>query len=107
MGPSHVAITRGARGLVGLSDEGYLEMPAFDVEVVDTTGAGDTLHGAFCFGLTQGYGFEDNLVFSSAVAAMKCRRIGGRAGIPRFAEVQAFLRERRSSHPVVCRGQST
>ena len=107
MGPSHVAVTRGARGVVATSDEGSMDIPAFDVEVVDTTGAGDTFHGAFCFGLTQGYGFEDNLVFSSAVAAMKCRKIGGRAGIPGLAEVQAFLRERAPSHPVAGAAEST
>jgi sulfofructose kinase len=94
MGPSHVVITLGARGLVSMEGDRFREMPAFPVEVVDTTGAGDVFHGAFCYGLVLGLGTEDNLKFASATASLKCRHLGGRAGIPTFDEVVAFLRER-------------
>jgi sugar/nucleoside kinase (ribokinase family) len=94
MGPSHVVITLGARGLVSLDGDCFRQMPAFPVDVVDTTGAGDVFHGAFCRGLVLGYGTEENLAFASATAALKCRRLGGRAGIPTFAQVTAFLKER-------------
>jgi len=94
LGPSHAVITLGDRGLVSLSDEGFAELPGFDVEVVDTTGAGDVFHGAFCYGLVQRLDLEGNLRFASAAAALKCRRVGGRAGIPTEDEVNKFLEDR-------------
>jgi len=59
--------------------------------VVDTTGAGDVFHGAFACGVALGYDLRENLRFASAVAALKCRKLGGRAGIPTMDEVRAFL----------------
>lgn len=94
MGPKTAVFTLGSRGVAWLDDEGYGRRDAFPVEVVDTTGAGDTFHGAFCYGLIRGLPLENNLTFASAVAAMKCRRMGGRAGIPRLAEVVRFLSDR-------------
>ncbi|MHC4718219.1 MAG: PfkB family carbohydrate kinase [Planctomycetota bacterium] len=91
MGPAHAIVTLGADGLVCLSDGQFTEMDAFKVEVVDTTGAGDTFHGAFCCGLVRGLDLQTNLAFSSAAAAMKCRKIGGRAGIPTYDQVARFL----------------
>jgi sulfofructose kinase len=89
-----VVITLGEKGLVCLDGPRWIEMPAFAVEVVDTTGAGDTFHGAFCLGLVRGFSLEKNLAFASAAAALKCRALGGRAGIPRRREVVRFLKER-------------
>ena len=97
MGAKCVVVTLGERGLVYFDGETFGELPAFEVEVVDTTGAGDVFHGAFCYGLAQGFPLQENLRFAAAAAALKCRRIGGRAGIPRRAEVDAFLRERGES----------
>lgn len=94
MGPPHVAITLGARGLASLHEDRFVRMAAFDVDVLDTTGAGDVFHGAFCYGLTEGFDLRRNLVFSSAVAALKCRVVGGRAGIPGRETVERFLEER-------------
>ena len=95
MGPPHVVITLGRRGLVFLEGGRFGRLSAFPVKVVDTTGAGDTVHGAFCYGLVEGLPLEKNLAFASAVAAMKCRRLGGRAGIPTRAEVVRFLKQRK------------
>jgi sugar/nucleoside kinase (ribokinase family) len=63
----------------------------FPVDVVDTTGAGDVFHGAFLYGLLQGWEAGDILRFANAVSALKCTRLGGRAGIPTLTEVQGFL----------------
>lgn len=97
MGPGCVVVTRGERGLIFLDGDRYGEMEAFDVDVVDTTGAGDTFHGAFCQGLILGLSTDENLLLASATAALKCRRLGGRAGIPSRREVIDFLAER--GHP--------
>ncbi|HET6429005.1 MAG TPA: PfkB family carbohydrate kinase [Phycisphaerae bacterium] len=99
MGPTHAVVTLGPDGVVCLADGQFITADAFPVDVVDTTGAGDTFHGAFCCGLVRGLDLQTNLAFSSAVAAMKCRKIGGRAGIPNYEQVARFLVERGVSLP--------
>ena len=72
--------------------------PAFPVEVVDTTGAGDVFHGAFLCGMLQQWELEKSVEFASAVAALKCTRLGGRTGIPDRQETIQFLKGRDSRH---------
>ena len=96
MGPHHVVLTLGNEGLAYLSGDRFGEMKAFPVDVVDTTGAGDVFHGAFCYGLVHGFALEKNLTFASAAAAMKFRYLGGRAGIPGRNEVEQFLKDRQA-----------
>jgi sugar/nucleoside kinase (ribokinase family) len=92
-GPKTVVFTLGAKGCVGLDGDKYFEIPAFkDVPIVDTTGAGDVFHGAFIFGLLQGWDAEKTSKFSSAVSAIKCTRLGGRASIPDYKTVQNFIK---------------
>ncbi len=86
-------ITLGSRGSVTFIDDEIIFCPAFRVEAVDTTGAGDVFHGGYLYGLLQKWSIKDTVRFASAVAAMKCRKLGGRAGIPRLFEVQQFLQE--------------
>lgn len=94
-GPDVVVITRGPEGCVAFTAGEVIGQPAIPVEpVVDTTGAGDVFHGAFAYGIALGYGLRENLRFASAVGAMKCRSLGGRAGIPTMPEVQEFLHSR-------------
>ena len=84
-------VTLGDQGCVWLEAGRVRRLPAFRVEVVDTTGCGDVFHGAFTYGLACGWDVERNARFASAVAALKCRALGGRTGIPRHDEVVAFL----------------
>lgn len=91
-GPQVVVITSGPQGCTAFTHEGVIHQPALPVEpIVDTTGAGDVFHGAFAYGIALGYDLRENLRFASAVAALKCRALGGRAGIPTMNEVQQFL----------------
>jgi sugar/nucleoside kinase (ribokinase family) len=96
-GPSVVGITLGAEGCWYSVGEGPVHQPAFSVEAVDTTGAGDTFHGAIAYGLARGWDVPRTVEFASAVAALKCRALGGRPGIPRLKEALAFLRSQGSS----------
>jgi ribokinase len=89
-------ITLGSRGSVTFAADEIIFCPAFSVETVDTTGAGDVFHGGYLYGLLQKWRLPDTVRFASAVAAMKCRKLGGRAGIPRLPEVSQFLQERRA-----------
>jgi len=92
-GPKIAVVTLGERGCVGMQDGHYFELPAFDVPIIDTTGAGDVFHGAFIYGLTQGWDAEKSSRFSSAVSAIKCTRLGGRAAIPDGTMVDRFLKD--------------
>ncbi|MBC7238615.1 MAG: sugar kinase, partial [Chloroflexi bacterium] len=91
LGPRVVVQTLGAEGSYTLTREERFHTPAFSVEVVDTTGAGDVFHGAYLVGLLHGWDLRTVALFSSAVAALKCTKLGGRAGIPTMKEALAFL----------------
>lgn len=84
-------ITLGARGAVFVLDGRPERFPAFEIEVRDTTGAGDVFHGAFIVGLLRGWDVRRTIRFAQATAALKCRRLGARAGIPTAAEAETFL----------------
>jgi ribokinase len=90
-GPKTVVITIGEEGSVGMEkDETYI-VPATAVDAVDTTGAGDVYHGAFIYGILQGWGLRERMRFANTAAALKCRSLGGRAGIPTTQEVHEAL----------------
>ena len=92
--PNWIAVTDGPRG-VWFTDAGAIaHEPAFQVEVVDTLGAGDVFHGALALALGEGMGERAAVRFANAAAALKCSRFGGgRLGAPSRAEVEALLRE--------------
>ena len=94
MGPRVFIETRGDQGCFGVTAEGRFHIPAFDVDVIDTTGAGDVFHGAYIVGMMQGWTPPQCAQFSSAVSACKCKKLGGRAGIPTFEQTMVFLKER-------------
>jgi sugar/nucleoside kinase (ribokinase family) len=88
-----LVITRGVQGSVAYTDHGRYHQPAFEIEaVVDTTGAGDTYHGAFAYAIAQGQTLKEAMRFASATAALSCTALGGRAGLPTAAEVAHLLR---------------
>ncbi|MEG1516287.1 MAG: carbohydrate kinase family protein [Clostridia bacterium] len=89
-GPEIVVVTLGARGMRGVYRDEYLALNAFKVAVRDTTGAGDVFHGAFLYGMLQGWPGERVARFASAVSAIKCTRLGGRAGIPDTKTAERF-----------------
>ncbi len=90
--PRALVVTQGERGCTAFVDDQVIYQPAFPVQpLVDTTGAGDVFHGAFAYGLALGYDLPYNLRFAAAVAALKCRKLGGRAGIPTMNEVLRLL----------------
>ncbi|MBM3775249.1 MAG: ribokinase, partial [Acidobacteria bacterium] len=72
------AMTLGAHGALALQDGRYFYSPAFVVNCVDTTGAGDVFHGAFCFAVLAGWPMRETLDFSNAMAALNCTALGAR-----------------------------
>jgi sugar/nucleoside kinase (ribokinase family) len=66
-------------------------VPAFAVRAVDTTGCGDAFHGAYAAGVAFGLDLAARIRLASAVAALTATRLGGQAGLPDRATVDAFL----------------
>jgi sulfofructose kinase len=89
-----VVITLGKNGLIWKAAGRKGRIPAFSVDVKDTTGAGDVFHGAFAGCLAMGREWIESLTYSSAAAALCCTKLGARTGIPADAEVQRFLKKR-------------
>jgi sulfofructose kinase len=94
------AMTLGAHGSLARIDGEFLYAPAYVVNCVDTTGAGDVFHGAFCYAVLQGMPMREVLEFSNAMAALNCTALGARGGIRPLDEVRALMsRAERRAHP--------
>ncbi len=94
-GPRAVVTTLGAHGCRYLAREGQGELPAYPIDqVVDTTGAGDVFHGAFVFGVVQGWDLRRICDFAGVAAGIKCRGLGAREPIPALPEVERAILHR-------------
>lgn len=75
------AMTLGSHGVLALTDGRFHYSPGYVVPCLDTTGAGDVFHGAFCYSVLNGMSLQDSLDFSNAMAALNCTAVGARGGI--------------------------
>ncbi|MDX2201974.1 MAG: PfkB family carbohydrate kinase [Hyphomicrobiaceae bacterium] len=92
LGPRHVGVTLGAQGYLWREQDGATgTQPAFAVSVTDTTGAGDAFHGAFALMIAEGQPAGAAARVACAAAALKCTRLGARAGLPSRDEVQRLV----------------
>jgi sulfofructose kinase len=85
------AMTLGSFGSIARMDGKFCYSPAFVVNCVDTTGAGDVFHGAYCYGVLEGLSLRDTLDLSNAMAALNCTAIGARGGIADLAAAKALM----------------
>jgi sulfofructose kinase len=88
-----LAVSNGPDDVVYLEGKTLRRLPVFKITPVDTLGAGDAFHGGFVLALAEGQNEVAAMRFGSAVAGLKCTRIGGSAGAPNRTEVEAFLAE--------------
>src|SRR5262244_3442390 len=87
-----VAMTQGARGALAYVENQFIASPAFRPPVIrDTTGAGDAFRAGFIYGLCKGLSIEETMRAANAVAALQCRELGARNGLPTEAELRQFL----------------
>ncbi len=86
------AMTLGHRGALALSEGAYSYVPGFEVTAIDTTGAGDIFHGAFCYGVLEEWPLRETLKFSCAMAALNCTEVGARGGIRGLEEIRQFMK---------------
>jgi len=92
-GAAVVTVTLGAEGSLTWCNGREIRTPAFQVDCVDSTGAGDVFRGAFAAGCLRSSeeDLEDVLAYANAVAALNCRALGSRGGIPTPEEVEQLL----------------
>jgi sulfofructose kinase len=88
---SFLAVTQGAQDVLWREGVTLRRSPVFAVKAVDTLGAGDIFHGAFALALAEGKAEIAAMRFAAAAAGLKCTRLGGSAGAPHRAEVDALL----------------
>jgi len=98
-------MTLGAYGALALCGGRFHYSPAFVVNCVDTTGAGDSFHGAFCYALLKEYPLDRALEFANAFAALNCKALGARGGLRSASEAEELIRsgERRSKQEFAAR----
>ena len=93
-GVKNVLLKLGSRGcLIAQGTLAKERVPAFCVNAVDTTAAGDAFNGAFAVGLMSGVAVIRSAVFASAAAAISVTRAGAQPSMPTLAEVQTFMNE--------------
>lgn len=85
------AMTLGTYGALALEGGSWHYSAGFEVDCVDTTGAGDVFHGAFCYAILNGMPLQEALEFSNAAAALNCTAIGARGHVPVLAEVNQLV----------------
>ena len=96
-GVKTVVITLGGKGSLLVRDGETRLVPAWPVNVVDTTAAGDAFNGALAVALARGDSWSDALMFANAVGALAVSKFGAQPSMPTKAEVEAFLAERRAA----------
>jgi sugar/nucleoside kinase (ribokinase family) len=82
------AMTLGEFGSIAYYQGNFHYSPAYAVDCMDTTGAGDAFHGAFCYAVLQQMPLRKALEFSNAAAALNCLKIGARGGLATLDEVE-------------------
>ncbi|KMT63471.1 ribokinase [Paenilisteria newyorkensis] len=84
-------VTRGKDGVRVCDADGDTDILAVDVEVKDSTGAGDTFNGAFAVAITAGKSLHDAVRFANQAAAQSTTKIGAQVGMPFLEDIEANL----------------
>jgi sulfofructose kinase len=103
------AMTLGAHGALARVDGQFVYAPAFVINCIDTTGAGDVFHGAFCYAVLQDMPIDEALEFSNAMAALNCLGLGARGHIGGLDEVRRLMAhaDRRSDPVIAARAEAS
>lgn len=88
----YLVVTQGPRGAISTDGKTTSSSPGFDVDVKDTTGAGDAFAAAFDNYITEGSSLEDSTLLATAEAAIKIQHVGARIGLPTKKELKKFLK---------------
>jgi sulfofructose kinase len=99
------AATLGAEGVLAWDGLMFHYSPAFEVEPVDTTGAGDIFHAGFAYAVVQGWKLPQALEFSCAAAAAACTAPGARGGIASLDQIKDMIRNGQRRPAAYSQGQ--
>lgn len=91
--PEKLIITLGSKGVEFSDGKNIVDVKAYNVEVLDTTGAGDTFNGAFATYIAEGKSMDESLRFANAAAALSVQKKGAQGGMPNRKDVEKFLEE--------------
>jgi len=84
-------VTKGSEGVSIIQDGMEINIPAFKIDVVDTTGAGDSFNGGLAVALSRGMSLKEACEYGSAVAALSITKLGAQTGMPTSDEVEHFI----------------
>ena len=85
------AATLGSDGVLAWDGQQFSYAPAYQVEAVDTTGAGDIFHAGFIYGFRNGWPLQRQLEFACAAAALNCTGFGARGGIQPLERIEHLM----------------
>ncbi|MGN7396165.1 ribokinase [Peribacillus frigoritolerans] len=86
--PNKLFITEGKNGVRYFDGHEEKVVPSFEVEAVDTTGAGDTFNAAFAVAVAEGKSFDESLLFANRAASISVTKLGAQGGMPKRVEVE-------------------
>ncbi len=89
--PNKLFITEGSNGVRFYDGEQEVLVPAYKVNAIDTTGAGDTFNAAFAVALAEGKSLQDSVKFGNRAASLSVTKFGAQGGMPTRAEVEGSL----------------
>lgn len=89
--PNKLFITEGGKGVRYFDGSSEVLVPSYKVEVVDTTGAGDTFNAAFAVALAEGTAIYDSVRFANRAASLSVTKFGAQGGMPYRQEVEAQM----------------
>lgn len=91
LGVKQIVVTLGERGAILINREGHKVYPPLEIQVIDTTAAGDTFNAAFVRKLADGATCDEALVFANYASALTVSKPGAQASIPSYLEVLDFI----------------
>ena len=94
--PNKLIVTLGEEGLIYSNGKRIIKMPTIKTDVVDTTGAGDTLTGNLCAFLAKGMDLQHSLRKAMYASAMKISKETAQAGMPYLEDLEMFIRNKRN-----------
>jgi ribokinase len=86
--PNKLLVTLGSKGVVYFDGKEEVLVPAYHVQPVDTTGAGDTFNGAFAVAVTNGLALKDSVRFGNLAASLSIQKFGAQGGMPTIEEMK-------------------
>lgn len=91
--PQKLILTCGSKGCFCCINNKIVNIPAIKVNVVDTTGAGDTFLGSFMVGINNGYDLYTALYFATICSGLKTTKVGAQTGMPTLNEVKKYIKQ--------------